>query len=409
VGGAALGAGYDPLGNRPLSALAGGVAGAALPSIANLAMRAPEKIDLPSIPDKIQPIAEKWAEKVLPPTSYLARRAPVSPNMFSRMLTGGAGAAIGAPIGYNMNQDDPNMGALQGAAVGGLAGSALGGGGIDPIIKLRNAGLLSGLVQLKKPIADVGITVGTALEKLLSGDPALAGRLIKEGFRLPTNFQNYAKGISNPDLLEAALGEVREATPAGVLGTIVRPLTGAMYSTQQIMERAGMPLEEIKDALLTTGMPKTALGKWWLQGQQYPAVRALRPFAKFGTNWMEQGLQRTPGISMMFGPAETRGARTALGAGAVGLGYLEGQREQDEPTSPVASALLKALAGRYGLPFVIGEAMVPGGVNRLIQSLPGVQAALPFSQHADNLIDYLKRLGQSELRSEEHTSELQSR
>jgi hypothetical protein len=334
-----------------------------------------------------------------------------------KFLTGATGAVIGAPIGANLNQYDPLTGALQGAAVGGIAGTAMGARSIDPIIRLRNAGLLSGIVQAKKPLADAGIMAGTAMEKLLSGalhanpeDLKLGGRMMKESFRVPTNVYNYVQGIKHPGLLEGAMGDIREATPTDLLGMTVRPLTGAMYATQQAMDRAGMPLDEIKRALLTTANPQSEVGSWWLKGQKYTPIRVLRPFAKFGTNWMEQGIQRIPGLSYlpesmvgtMKGPAQDRAARSILGAGSMGAGYLEGQREQEQadegtPVSPAMQGLLKAAVGRYGLPFVLGEAMVPGGVNRLIQSIPGTQAVMPIAQKSEDIIDYLKRFGAGEL------------
>jgi hypothetical protein len=125
---------------------------------------------------------------------------------------------------------------------------------------------------------------------------------------------------------------------------------------------------------------------------------------------MEQGIQRIPGLSYlpesmvgtMKGPAQDRAARSILGAGSMGAGYLEGQREQEQadegtPVSPAMQGLLKAAVGRYGLPFVLGEAMVPGGVNRLIQSIPGTQAVMPIAQKSEDIIDYLKRFGAGEL------------
>src|SRR6266853_1247024 len=336
-----------------------------------------------------------------------SEKGGISPGLL-KVMSPIAGAAIGAPIGAVNSPDDPGGGTLKGALaggmIGGVAGGAMGGGGLKGLTDFRNAMLLSGPAQLKKPLSDLGGYIGLAAENAWN-NPQLAKNLGREALNIPLNVSNYAKGFMNPEIARDVIGDqalknVPQST--GLLRQVTRPFAGAQYATQQAMERAGVKPEAGKDALML-GEPKTPLGQWFLKSQSLPgvggqAMRFLTPFKRIATNIAERGFERTPGPSLFMGPKDTRTARTITGAGAMAGGALTGasdqnQAEEGNPTSPMVKGLRRASLASYGLPFAIGESL--GGSNALevYNLIPGLRELVPPPGQGESVIDWLKKQG----------------
>lgn len=319
----------------------------------------------------------------------------INPGLL-KFLSGASGAALGAPIGAHFDPEDPGGGMIKGALAGGVLGYAATGGGQE-LINWRNAGLLSGPAQIKKPLSDLGAYIGLMAEKGASGDAQTARNLATEALRAPTNIMNYLRGFRDPTLAQHVIGDMPKES-AGALGMVTRPFSGAQYATQQAMERAGVSLPEARQTLML-GEPESELGKWWLKGQQFAPVRAVRPFARIATNIFERGLQRTPGLNLIpgvGGDPKTLWGRTAIGAGAGALGYLTGaadktSAEMGQPVSPLRKSLRRALVASYGLPFAGMEAIGGQEPKELYYMIPGISQVLPPPAADDTAASYAQK------------------
>lgn len=360
----------------------------------------------------------------------------------SKLLGGGAGALIGAPVNSMANPDDPNAalkGALMGGALGygGMSGAlkaqALGrgaaGGAVKELTQYRNAGLLSGIAQAKKPLSDLGAMVSEGMERLMTpGRRQQGADIIKELLRVPTNVKNYGAALKHPELGGEVIGDALSSNAPreqGLLGMVGRPFGAAQYASQQILERAGIPLEEAR-RILYLGNPSDthdlggALSQAWLNlqdPQMYAnlmkkagmtqeggmaigrkasgVVKAVRPFARISTNLFAQGLQSTPGISMMTGDPETKFARTLIGTGAWAAGGAAGAMDKqaeaagEDPTSSAVRGLRRAALAKYALPFIAGEAMFgPRGIRDFYYAVPGINAVLEPPNSKDTAMSY---------------------
>lgn len=332
-----------------------------------------------------------------------------------KFLGGASGAVVGAPVGAYMDPDDPNA-AVKGAVAGGVLGYA-GSQGANELINWRNAGLLATpAAQGKKPLSDISAVMAQAAEDMLSGNKQRGANTVRELLRVPTNAQTLWQGLKHPELAEDVLGDAAKPMldrSRGALGWVARPFAGMQHMSSQIMQRAGAtpeearrtlmlgsPMEErVKGDLLDRAGAYDAAQKL-LDLQKYPVVRALRPFARIGTNIAIRGAQRIPGLSMVTGDPSTRVARTALGAGAMGLGALVGasdtqaQDAGEEPTSPLLRGLRRAALASYGLPFTLGESLAgPRGIRDLIYMTPGTTETIPPPAPQDTLTSYGKKFG----------------
>lgn len=365
-----------------------------------------------------------WIQKELDAIERLkGQKGEISPRasqLLTRIGTGGIGALAGAPIGAYANPDDPYS-ALKGALAGGMlgfagaggaqsamaAGKGAGGGAARELINYRNAGLLAGpSAQLKKPLSDIGAVIGHGLERSLTPGSGQQGReILKELFRIPTNVSNYADAMKNPQLAGEVIGDALRSTAppeTDLLGLVGRPFGAAQYSTQKMLERAGVPLDEARK-ILFLGDPETKLGKFWLSAQDPRVtgeigskfVKAVRPFTRIATNLAERGVQRIPGISLMTGDPETRLGRTLIGSAAAGAGALTGMSDVAdeatgaEPTSPMVRGLRRAAMASYGLPFIAGEAAFgPRGARDLYYAIPGLNSLIQPPAPKDTLFSY---------------------
>lgn len=335
------------------------------------------------------------------------------------LISGATGALVGAPIGAEANPDDP-YGAVKGALAGGLigyggvkgamkgraSGKGMIGGATRELTNQRNAGLLLGPAQIKKPLSDLGAVITDAAERMMtSGKQEQGTNILKELFRVPTNVSNYGAALKDPNLAGEVIGDrLSQAAPAeqGLLGLVGRPFGAAQYATQQVLQRAGVPAEEARK-ILFLGDPESKLGKWWMSAQdpritgQFGSnvVKAVRPFARIATNLAERGIQRTPGLSLMTGDPETRMARTALGTGAMMAGGMTGMADSqlkengEEPPSALVRGLRRAAMASYGLPFIAGEAMTgPGAMSDLYYAIPGLNSPVKPPAPNESIMSY---------------------
>ncbi len=354
-------------------------------------------------------------------TSLLERmkgnKGGINPHLLARLGASGVGALVGAPLGSTMEPDDPEYGALKGALGGGIAGYALASGAQEPIngssaqgaikefLSWRNSGLLSGLAQIKKPLSDMGAYAGLMGERAMAGDTKTAFNLGKEALRVPTNLKEFWSGFKNPEVARQALGETnlaKEESPTGALDKVVRPFAAAQNATSKAMQRAGVSVDEATKALML-GDPTTALARKWLDLQNTPGyggqfVRAIRPFARIGTNIAERGLERTPGIGMMFeGPMKDKLAKQGMGLGAMAAGAATGAFDQNaaetgDPTSSAVKGLRRASMASYGLPFAIGETLAGTSALEIYNLIPGLRSNVEPPNPHDSALDWVRKL-----------------
>lgn len=367
----------------------------------------------------------------------------ISQAVLAKLGSAASGALIGAPIGAAANPDDPYA-ALKGGLTGGAlgfagangamkameAGRGAAGGALKELTQMRNAGLLSGIAQIKKPLSDIGAIVGKGAEDTLT--PGRMGQgldILKELFRVPTNARNYGAAMKNPELAGEVIGDALKSnapTDQGLLGWVGRPFGAAQYASQQILERAGVSPEEARK-ILYLGNPSDTGGATGAASQAYlnlqdpqmlsrlvshtpgvtpeaaqaagrnasQFVRAVRPFARISSNLFAHGVQTIPGVSLMTGDPETRMARTLLGSGALAAGAATGasdvadQEAGAEPPSAAIRGLRRAALAKYSLPFIMGEAMFgPRGARDLYYAVPGMNALLEPPGPKDTVFSY---------------------
>jgi len=371
----------------------------------------------PVIPDSAAP-REPWVQEghdFLDRIKALGKdpSGSVDPAYAMKLAAPVAGAAIGAPVGASYDKRNPGSGALKGAILGGLIGAA-GTSGPQALINLRNAGLLSGLAQVKKPLSDMGAYVGMMGEQAFSGPArnlwisptgaATAGRMAKEALRLPTNFKNYGKGFMHPEITGDLLGDLPNLPQnRGLLGQVARPFAGAQNATVEAMMRSGISRAAAEKALFVA-KPESQLGTDMLGLQKNLLARFLRPFARIGTNLVEQGIQRTPGLNIYaqkrfnFGNPDTLAARNIMGLGAMATGAGVGAMDkklaaEGHPVSPAVKGLRRALMAAYGLPYTIAEAIAGSEPREIYYMIPGLSQVIPPPGPNETTESYVQKLG----------------
>lgn len=320
------------------------------------------------------------------------------------------GAALGTPIGAMADTNDPMAGGLSGLAIGGMLGAGTIPQSEDEsllnnITNWRNTSLLAGPAQLKKVLGDLGGTAFEGVKRMLTpGEFQTGANIFKEMGRIPTNVRTYARGLgSNPDI-GTSIGDVVRAASQSPLGWVTRPFNAAMYMTQEMLKRAGVTDPDVIQRIMGTNLPETEAGKWWYQGQQYPIVRFLRPFAKIATN-IAEGVRNVPGIGQVAGAPEDRLQRQIIGGLQMGLGaaaeaHDQSTRDQGEAPSTLSGALEAAAMGPRGVaPYALGKglmAVAEGGPARalaeLVRLIPGSQAILPAQFPNESADSYAKRV-----------------
>lgn len=350
----------------------------------------------PMTPEEIQSELD-WIERLKKTGGD--ERGSIDPRLL-RLGSTITGATIGAPIGSHFDEDNPGEGAIKGALAGGALGYGVGAGGegLKNLTNFRNASLLTGPAQLKKPLSDLGAYIGLMGEKAAGGDVRTSSNLFREMLRIPTNTKNYLQGLKNPEQAAQAIGiDPSEHNSGGVLQYVARPFAAAQNATQGAMERAGVSRDEAIRTLMV-GEPRMPFFKRLLDLQATPGVggqiyRFLHPFARIGTNIAERGIERMPGLSFFNGDPETKVARSIIGGAAVAGGALTGMGDAEnadsgDPTSPVVKGLRRAMMASYGLPFAAGEALTaPGGPKEVYDLIPGISAVVPAPGPKETMAD----------------------
>lgn len=352
----------------------------------------------------------------------------LTPEVRSRLASILTGSAVGGTLGAGIDEEDPLVGGAYGALAGGILGHAYGQGagealtkGLDPaaqrseglqnLLHWRNAGLLSGPAQLKKPLSDFGTYLTTMVEKGFGNEPGgreVGRNLARELFlSTPTNVRNYIAALKDPRLAKEATNELAKTLGVdseGPLGLVARPFGAAQYATQMAMERAGVSRDEAIKRLFL-GQPDTEAFQKFLGLQKSPYFRAIMPFQRIYTNLAEQGLQRIPGVNMLMGPEDTRLVRGLTGGAALATGAAQGALDQSaeeadptDVTSPMIRGLRRAALGPLAIPYMLGETMTgPTGLRDLYYSIPGLHGALGAPGTKQSLYDYLKSFAKGQL------------
>ena len=312
IAGAGLGGLLDPFGDPVISAIAGGVAGAALPRLITKVM---STTPVPPIPD---------------PEAAQTLEIAQNPEAFTKAFN-------------TIAETIPQY--------------------------LRASLLMSRNILSNAVVAPWASGVLGALEMHLMGDPR--GMLLMKAMhpgkwlnRWKSNFVEADKIAQSADVAETE--RVGGALPKGVLGQYIRLpgtyiISGDM-TTRQVVQSAGLS-EEFARAITVTREPETKAGTALLNMQRTggPVMQTAMPFAKTLINLTEEGAKRTPGVGSLYqllvkganrDPLKQQMIQQGIGAGigtvAAGVGALEG--EIDDPlTQKFVRGLVSNASGPYSL------------------------------------------------------------
>lgn len=326
ISGALVGGAINPLGDRTLSALAGGAAGVMAPSVVSVLSRYgvdPDKVQEGLHSEGVQSTAKKVFDTLphLQRFNYLASVNGIAANAF----VGPYGSAL--------------MAALEHILTG------------DP----RGAVLL----RLLNP--------GTFLKEWHAAKP--------EALRLMQDAGNrWAEGGMN-------IGNKME----DVMSWPGRAMTQGDIAARNLLKLAGFSDLEAREITLTSEA-WSKLGRQLSNvGRGSTIGSFLFPFRRTPVNIMEQGAERIPGIGFLTGatkpnsaPLEVQAIRQLLGAGVGAGGYAVGSNVDPE-TARTVRRYVTNLGGQYSLPAGIGFAM--GQATR--QGKPAITGAI---QQAGDII-----------------------
>jgi hypothetical protein len=321
--GSVVGAQQDPLGNKPMSALAGGItgglAGAALPSLTSR---------LPEITTTLAKLGAK----------------PASLMNLETKLTEPGGLSKTAKAIYDAMPNAQRFNYL-----------------------MSPSGLIANTV-----VATHGSLTMAAIEGILSGDsrafplitellsPAGMTRFIKEYHTAAPEAQKLIENAASGGVGRAEMGNL------GGLGKAVQSgieIPGLMMTTsdvvgRNILMRFGYSADEARTITLTS-QPFTSTGHGYA-GIRGWLASMLAPFRRTPTNVVEQGFLRTPGVGFMTqaSGAPPANLRTQLVRQGMGIGVGVGSEQIGEHMSPENARLyrryLTNYAGQYGLQAALG-------------------------------------------------------
>lgn len=309
--GALIGGAVDPLGNPILSAAAGGVAGAALPTVvsklANIGV--PENVlgnlQMPRSIDEVKQTAQQVFETLpqIQRFNYLADLEGLPANV----VAGPYGSAVMASLERGLSGDERGWRALE---------------------ILRN--------------------------------PANFFKRFHESFVEAEQNVGRAEGIP---IAEA--GRVGHA-----LGLPGKYMTAGDIAARKILVEAGIDPAEARVMTLTSEPELPFSKKIVSRGERSTLWDILFPFRRTPANILEQGAMRTPGLGFAVqaaretpDPLKQQLVQQGLGAG-VGLGSEMVGEQLDPETARSVRRYLTNFAGQYSLPaalgFGVGQAMRAG-------------------------------------------------
>lgn len=236
-------------------------------------------------------------------------------------------APAAAPQG---GEDGGGISPLAAAGIAAAAGAgalalhkpALAKKAVDTVLAARYVPMLSGFALPKSIAGNVGAALTSAAERR-SLTPLLE-------FFSPATVKEFGAELMNP----TARGSGQVIQQAGRYNPIGRVMGAADAATQGALRRAGLSAPEAAEATLQTPVPSQ-----YAKPLSTTLGRVLVPFQRTGFNQLFGGLRATaehPGIA----------------AAAAGAGAATGAASEDTMTP----GLVSPLAGRYGLPFIIGAA-----------------------------------------------------
>jgi len=215
--------------------------------------------------------------------------------------------------------------------------------------------MLSGTSTIAKGhLGPASVLLFRAAEEALALRPGVAGNILKNAFGKPARAA-YGRALreGSPDPTATRWGATE-----GALGLPSRLMAAPDAWATKAMMDAGITLESAKRSAFTGGT-RSDVGKFIIDAQKkmpgFTRPIAL-PFAKTMVNIAERGIERTPGLGLLFemfqkDPTALRDvlARQGLGLGALAAGWgLSG--EKGEMPSPIAMAA----AGPYAVPVALG-------------------------------------------------------
>lgn len=353
----------------------------------------------------------------------------VDPALLAKIGSTGVGAAVGA----TQTPDDPLKGAMLGGALG-LAAPTAALAAIKAFSHNPNATAAQGQL-LGQKVKDVITEFGHMIPDIQRFN------LLMDNVNLPINVyvgpwgsavmgalehavQGDARGLKALKILfnpkrfvpevwnsrgEASLriAEANERTE-GVMGKAgpewfkelmakpARAMTAGDITARNILLEAGFTPEEARRITLTSD-PQTAIGKKtanWKKTKSDTndtdptAVFAdlMLPFYRTGTNQLEQGMQRIPGLGFILragkdknDPLVAKIAQQAMGGSVGAVAFMIGtQMPNEDPNNPVQRGLRKTIneiTGQYGtiasVSFMAGQAYAK---KRTLKAIPGAVA-----------------------------------
>lgn len=327
------------------------------------------------------------------PTELLSRIVRENPE-FSAQLLGTAG---GGMAGAAIDEEDPLRGALLGAGAGFAGGRALGGmmgntpmqlsrpgtPGLELAANSYRAGLLSDPINLSINtfLAPWGAGNMGAMEKMLAGinDPnqrATAAQALKNLWNPADQYSRFSGSLSESSrALHGDLergGYLMGQAPTTYEKIIATPSSlmyaGDLTSRKALME-AGYN-EDVARSMTLTANPHTQWGEGFVDfAKKHPAMTFLVPFSRTATNIVESGLERAPGVGVLYqlvrenlnsGQQQAWAdvlAQQGLGAATYALGMLIGQNMDVETIrNNRLDRIIANMAGQYGAVATMGLA-----------------------------------------------------
>lgn len=317
------------------------------------------------------------------------------PDLAAKLFSTAGGAAIGSQY----TPDDPLKGALLGGAAGYGAPAALGA-----LAKGRQTGTLTeqaqklgrflpnvyrGNLLFNYPGLPINVfaapqgagTVGS-IERMLTGKLSGNTEMAAEGGQALKNLWNpvaqYKRAKESIGEASKALHGVNERGEM-LLAEAKNPIEKAtslpgtaMYAgdltARKAMTEAGVP-EEIARAITLTANPKTKGGEGLVDlVKKHPSLALLQPFSRTAVNIVESGLERMPGVGILWNvlrnPVHKQAvaavaAQQGLGAASFTAGYLVGQNLDpgDIKKRSAIMMLISNSGGQYGAVLNAGMAM----------------------------------------------------
>lgn len=246
-------------------------------------------------------------------------------------------------------------------------------------------GMLSGGgTQLRNAAGGAGAVVGRGAEDTLStlfGGPHgnRGGRAIGEYFNPRKAVPRLIQAFRNPPEISGK----GLPTGKGVLNIPGRLMHAFDQMGKEALEAAGHTPESAADVMLT-GDPRSDIGKGLqsLHAKGGTIGRIMMPFVRTGTNLVERGMERTPGIgilaSKLMDPevhAADIAARQVLGGASAFGGYEYGKKTKKTLPPNLATAL-----GAYGIPAQMAAAFAAARAQKQKMPAAGIAATKAMVQ-----------------------------